>query len=549
MTDLRSYLMSALLMVLALACAPSVPDVDMKDDSQAENKTDVPVFEPSFGTSVYGTVLCDGVPVSGVVVSDGYECDQTDKDGYYQLQSLKKHGYVFISVPSGYTVAADGALPVFHRYLNEDASRLERVDFNILKDEGQENHTMVILGDIQLAGINNDFAQFSKFVTDLNDHMEADQSRKFYGLTVGDMSYDRYWLSKGVDLYDYLSEIGRLNDIPVYNTIGNHDHEQMSIGDFYSAAIYKVVIGPTYYSFNIGEVHYVVLDNIECTNPGTGDITYNEKLVQEQIQWLKKDLSYIPKQTPVVVALHSPVFRNDASASGRMENYDLLVEALSGRNVHYMTGHTHVMYNVEKPNQYEHNVGAICGTWWKTGQEIPGIHISTDGTPGGYLLLDVNGTDFKWRFKAIGRSTDYQFRSYDRNEINLSRQAAIPNANDEYAAKFLSAASAYCTESNANEVILNVWNYDSRWKIEVKEDGKSLNVRRFTGKDPLHFLYSAKRVDKNKSADFSSNNNHMFKVTASSPTSTLEIKVTDRFGNEYTETMKRPKAFKEENYI
>ena len=549
MTDLRSYLMSALLMVLALACAPSVPDVDMKDDSQAENKTDVPVFEPSFGTSVYGTVLCDGAPVSGVVVSDGYECDQTDKNGYYQLQSLKKHGYVFISVPSGYTVAADGALPVFHRYLNEDASRLERVDFNILKDEGQENHTMVILGDIQLAGINNDFAQFSKFVTDLNDHMEADQSRKFYGLTVGDMSYDRYWLSKGVDLYDYLSEIGRLNDIPVYNTIGNHDHEQMSIGDFYSAAIYKVVIGPTYYSFNIGEVHYVVLDNIECTNPGTGDITYNEKLVQEQIQWLKKDLSYIPKQTPVVVALHSPVFRNDASASGRMENYDLLVEALSGRNVHYMTGHTHVMYNVEKPNQYEHNVGAICGTWWKTGQEIPGIHISTDGTPGGYLLLDVNGTDFKWRFKAIGRSTDYQFRSYDRNEINLSRQAAIPNANDEYAAKFLSAASAYCTESNANEVILNVWNYDSRWKIEVKEDGKSLNVRRFTGKDPLHFLYSAKRMDRNKSADFSSNNNHMFKVTASSQTSTLEIKVTDRFGNEYTETMKRPKAFKEENYI
>lgn len=548
MTDLRSYLMSALLMVLALACAPSVPDVDMKDDSQAENTTDVPVFEPSFGTSVYGTVLCDGVPVSGVVVSDGYECDQTDKDGYYQLQSLKKHGYVFISVPSGYTVAADGALPVFHRYLNEDASRLERVDFNILKDEGQENHTMVILGDIQLAGINDDFAQFSKFVTDLNDHMEADQSRKFYGLTVGDMSYDRYWLSKGVDLYDYLSEIGRLNDIPVYNTIGNHDHEQMSIGDFYSAAIYKVVIGPTYYSFNIGEVHYIVLDNIECTNPGTGDITYNEKLVQEQIQWLKKDLSYIPKQTPVVVALHSPVFRNDASASGRMENYDLLVEALSGRNVHYMTGHTHVMYNVEKPNQYEHNVGAICGTWWKTGQEIPGIHISTDGTPGGYLLLDVNGTDFKWRFKAIGRSTDYQFRSYDRNEINLSRQAAIPNANDEYAAKFLSAASAYCTESNANEVILNVWNYDSRWKIEVKEDGKSLNVRRFTGKDPLHFLYSAKRVDRNKSADFSSNNNHMFKVTASSPTSTLEIKVTDRFGNEYVETMTRPKAFTEENY-
>ena len=36
---------------------------------------------------------------------------------------------------------------------------------------------------------------------------------------------------------------------------------------------------------------------------------------------------------------------------------------------------------------------------------------------------------------------------------------------------------------------------------------------------------------------------HMFAVTASSATSTLEIRVTDRFGNTYTETMKRPKTF------
>ena len=36
---------------------------------------------------------------------------------------------------------------------------------------------------------------------------------------------------------------------------------------------------------------------------------------------------------------------------------------------------------------------------------------------------------------------------------------------------------------------------------------------------------------------------HMFAVTASSATSTLEIRVTDRFGTPYTETMKRPKTF------
>ena len=33
------------------------------------------------------------------------------------------------------------------------------------------------------------------------------------------------------------------------------------------------------------------------------------------------------------------------------------------------------------------------------------------------------------------------------------------------------------------------------------------------------------------------------RVQASTPTSTLEIRVTDRFGNVYTETMTRPKNF------
>lgn len=35
---------------------------------------------------------------------------------------------------------------------------------------------------------------------------------------------------------------------------------------------------------------------------------------------------------------------------------------------------------------------------------------------------------------------------------------------------------------------------------------------------------------------------HMFKATASNATSTVKIKVTDRFGNTYSETMNRPKS-------
>ena len=540
---------SALLTISLTGCSDrgADPDFGQEVETEVDNQQ---TFKPEKGTTVYGTVMCDDLPLSGVVVSDGYDCVKTDKNGYYQLVSKKTHGYVFVSVPSGYKVETDGTLPQFHKYLKSDASELERADFTLLKDGGQERHTIVVLGDIQLAGINDDVTQFRDFVKDLNDYMDENSSQRFYGLTVGDMSYDRFWLSNAYDLYDYLYEINALNDITVFNTIGNHDHEQMAPGDFYSAVAYKTIIGPTYYSFNIGKVHYVVLDDIECTNPGTGDITYNAKIVQDQLNWLRRDLAFVPAETPLVVSLHSPLYKEDSGGKFRLGNSDILVDILGKRKVHFMSGHTHVMYNVVRNTHFEHNAGTVCGTWWKTQLETPGIHLSTDGTPGGYLLFEVDGTDFKWVYKATGKPVDYQFRAYDRNQICLSREAYVPDASDANAEKFLNAASAYTASSTANEVILNVWNYDPEWKIEVKENGVKLNVTNFTGKDPLHFIsYSAKSINKNKSADFSSNTSHMFKVTAASATSTLDIKVTDRFGNTYTEKMERPKAFTVDNYL
>ena len=88
--------------------------------------------------------------------------------------------------------------------------------------------------------------------------------------------------------------------------------------------------------------------------------------------------------------------------------------------------------------------------------------------------------------------------------------------------------------------------------MEVSENGTPLTVSQIVSgeKDPLHLIaYTAKRINKNSKPTFETNTNyHLFKVTASSATSTLDIKVTDRFGNVYTETMTRPKAFTTDQY-
>ena len=498
-------------------------------------------------TTVYGFVLCNGKPVKDVVVSDGYQVTKTDADGIYQLASEKKHKYVFISIPSGYTVKMNGSQPVFFQYLVNSPSVKERADFTLYEDSSQDKHTMIVMGDIHLAARNNDANQFANFINDVNSYISANSSTKFYGLTLGDLAWDQYWISNGYDLTHYMKDIAKVNAM-VFNTIGNHDHEQMAAGDFNTVEVYKRVVCPTYYSFNIGKVHYVSIDDIECTNPGTGSRTYNTKVVNEVLDWLRKDIAEIAPTTPVVISMHSPVYNE--TGTNRLTNSNTMLSILDGRQTHIMSGHTHIMYNVEKDDHFEHNAGAVCATWWWTGKETPGIHMSTDGTPGGYLIFNVDGTEFNWQYKATGKPITHQFRTFDRNEIHITAEKYVPSASETFAADFLKMVGDYSKASTANEVLINVWDYDTSWKVEVTENGTPLTVSKVTMKDPLHMIaYPAKRWNANKEPTFETGNTtHFFKVKASAPNTTLSIKVTDRFGNVYTEEMTRPKAFTVENY-
>ena len=499
------------------------------------------------GTTVYGMVLCNGKPVKDVVVSDGYEVTKTNADGVYELASAKKHKYVFISIPSGYTVKMNGSQPVFFQYLVNSPSVKERADFTLYEDSSQDKHTMIVMGDIHLAARNNDANQFANFINDVNSYMSANSSTKFYGLTLGDLAWDQYWIDNKYDLTNYMKDIAKVNTM-VFNTIGNHDHEQLAAGDFSTVEVYKKVVCPTYYSFNIGKIHYVSIDDIECTNNGTGSRTYNTKVVNEVLDWLRKDIAEIAPTTPVVISMHSPVYNE--TGTNRLTNSPTMLSILDGRQTHIMSGHTHIMYNIEKDDHFEHNAGAVCATWWWTGKETPGIHMSTDGTPGGYLLFNVDGTEFSWQYKATGKPITHQFRTFDRNEIHITAEKYVPSATETFAADFIKMAGDYAKASTANEVLINVWNYDPQWKVEVTENGTPLTVTKVTAKDPIHMIaYPAKRWNANKEPTFETGNTtHFFKVKASAPNTTLSIKVTDRFGNVYTEEMTRPKAFTIENY-
>lgn len=510
------------------------------------------------GMTIKGAVYCNGVGVAGVEVSDGIEVTTTDIHGIYYLPSKKKYGYVFISVPGGYEVSNDGNSPQFYARVNSDSpSTVEQADFALTKVDN-DKHVMLALTDFHLANRNNDIAQFEDFAKDVNQTISdlSTDNCKVYVMSMGDESWDGYWYANSYALPQSYVEMQLLN-APTFHCMGNHDNDPYCADDWLAETAWRRVCGPVYYSFNIGKVHYIILDDIRYLNAGAsqgtiGDRDYTKMLIEEESKWLQKDLSCVSdKNTPIVVGMHAPLYKrpelNDAGA--QTDEYDLsgganFVSFFSGfKNVQLLTGHTHVNYNVtEEDNLMEHNTAAVCATWWWTGKLVNN-HICCDGTPGGYGVYNFDSSNLTWYYKSFGYSSDYQFRSYDLNTTYINPAVYAPKHQEDMAAY----AYEYANPSTSNEVLLNIWNYDSKWKIEVTENGKALDVTRVCTYDPLHIIsYDAQRIKSGgaKYVTFPSEKTaHLFKVKASSASSTLEIKVTDRFGKTYSETMKRPKAF------
>lgn len=505
--------------------------------------------EPREGYNVYGAVISKGKGVRDVVVSDGVNFTTTDDKGVYYLKSGEKYSLVYITVPSGYEAEQKGVVPQFFRNLDGNTATTERADFMLTPVANQDQHTMLFFGDMHLAKRNNDQGQFQVFVDEVNNYLKANPSRNIYAQTLGDMTWDLYWYSNNMTPSDYLNKVNRdfeSTKLPIYHCMGNHDHEMGSqstgfpIGDFNCEVAYRKVLGPNFYSYNVGKVHYVVIDDIDCTNDGTGSRTYNANVISDQLQWLAADLSYVSKSTPVVIITHAPIYNYNGKKA--LDNYDALMSCLQGYKTYFITGHTHDMYNTDKmmtDGHMELNSGSICATWWWTGKDTPGLFLARDGSNGGYRVWEVNGTDIKWYYKSTAKDRNVQFRTYDGNQVN------IPTTN--FTEKIGKLPAPWNATQSDNYIYIEVWDYDPQWTISVTENGKDLPATRMTLYDPLHYLaYEGKGHDTNAFLTMPTPN--MFRVKASAPNTTVEIKVTDRFGRVYTERMARPRPFNLNEY-
>lgn len=452
---------------------------------------------------VSGKVTGAGKGLAGVIVSDGYTVAQTDKNGVYKMNTHHDAKFIFVSLPSGYEIPNDKGISKFYSPLHKNG-KAEEINFELHKlTMDDQKHTFIVWADPQMQNAADTDLFHRTSVPDTKAHVAAMGDVPVFGIACGDIAFDHF------EVYDDYKRGVAATGIPFFQVIGNHDMDYNARTDNESQATFTSLFGPTYYSFNRGKVHYVVLDNVFFIGSGHKYIGY---LTEEQLKWLEKDLQFVPKGNTVVVAMHIPSNtgarirekQKEESMGGVVMNRQALYDILKPYKVQIVSGHTHWNEIWEKDNIIEHNLGTLCGAWWSG-------PICGDGTPNGYGVFEVDGDQISWYYKSTGFEKSHQMRVYQPGVI----------------------------EDKPEYFMANIWNHDERWTIEWFEDGVGKgSLEKYTGQDASAIeLYKGKEKPLRHKGVEPNTTDHLFIAKPSANAKEIKVVAKDRFGNVFEERL------------
>ncbi len=487
-------------------------------DSLPDIKT--PIAET---TDFYGVVTdTEGNYMPGVVVSDGYSCSVTDENGVYQLTANEFSYQVYVSIPSDCKVTLKNGYPDFWKKIENGVARY---DFTLEKLQAPEEvFDLVCIADPQCQTTSNVSRFTSETVPDLLEYASGSDVPK-YGVVLGDIG----WNTANTDYTNGVFPLMKIamkyenTGIPMFLAIGNHDNKVIEVSkanytvahDIAAQRNFEYAFGPVNYSFNRGQAHIVVMDDIIFPNHDDYYLGFRD----DQVEWLRQDLATVPKDMMLILCVHIPLRANTGN------NVDKVIGLIEGyADVHVMSGHTHYAENNEYDGHYEHVHGAACGAWWRT-------VINADGTPNGYSVYRVDGAAFdNWYYKAVGFDEDYQIRLY--------------RGNLKYMEGYAKQYEFYY--KGEGDIIANIWNADSNWKVEVYEDGICTGEMEAYGsgatkRDAWASGYMLGVLGLSGTSYDKSNVSHLYYYTLKNPSaSSVRVVATDQFRNTYEQTAFTP---------
>ncbi len=512
-----------------------------------------------------GSVTCEGQPLEGVHVSDGVRIVKTGKDGRYRMYSDKRQGFVFITTPSGYVATSrDGLRPDFYANLTEPLGVPEEHDFT-LKKENQDTYSILYFTDAHLtnADFKPDLREFRETAMP-NIRKQAERLSALgpvYTLNLGDLAHELYWYTYDFNLKDAVNTLLE-NHYPtlMYSVSGNHDNDgaiHTDNTDRDAEHLYREVLGPEYYSMNIGGEHWIMMDDILYVNvPGkgkkskgiVGDRSYGKGFTKDQMAWLKADLKDLPDNARIRLCLHAPIVTGDEK--GTMFDRTSQVDSIAALFARFGTvdvacGHVHRMQFIDSekwPVFKEMEVPAISGDMWTT---TPVTVLGIDGEEAGVVSATFSrdgSCDYVYSTHRFGEKW---MRIYDMNSV-MSYYAKDKDIRAQM--KTYPDRTDYADKRFRNFIYVNCWYLRPGWTVEILENGKPLEVNMVSDEDPLFNVnkYLPSFINKPVFNDKYERiiNRHMFSAKARTARGRVLVRVKDAEGNVIREeTLTRPKAF------
>lgn len=407
----------------------------------------------------FGKITCAGKGIPAVAITDGYTVTVSDIKGNYKLNSTVKAEFIYLSVPAPYQMPLQNGRPYFYRALENKEKHHQEINFELEQlSHTEDQHKLIVCADPQVAFVE----ELKHLEIATNDIARYRHSALIdfpvYGIVCGDIISD---IQHSEPSFETVAHYFTATQIPFFYLPGNHDLDINLRSNANSKSSYQHVFGPRYYSFNRGKIHYVVLDDVFATGRNNEYIGY---LTEDQLNWLAQDLALLPKNSTVILSLHIPTFSKEARKGqyGKedikkvLQNRKALYQLLEPFRVHILSGHEHYQENYLISNNItEHVNSALCGLFWQA-------PYNSDGTPAGYTIFTIDGEHISWEFKPVGSLNPEQFAVYP----------------------------IHFDKSNPQDIVVNVWNYASNWKVYWYEDGiKMGEMCPYTGYDPLLVKY------------------------------------------------------------
>ncbi|MBQ7855884.1 MAG: calcineurin-like phosphoesterase C-terminal domain-containing protein [Alistipes sp.] len=479
-------------------------------------------------TTLYGLVTDaeTGLGIKDIVVSDGFNCVQTDENGVYQLVGHEFASMVFLSTPAEYKVPVGGDNhPAFYKRLLYSNEPPYRNDFKLelLPGGKQSRFTMLALADPQVY----DNPDVQRFINETLPDVEAfaEGAENPYAITLGDIT------GRNISVYwTQMKQAMARRNIVFFQCMGNHDHlneKDHKVATTYWKSIenFNKYFGPQNYSFDRGDVHFVVIDNImhgeKAENGGTQE--YASGLYDWGWEWLLQDLSFVPKNKMVVLCCHIP-FRDGGGGNHHDKYYrQAILEKLSEyKEAHLLIGHTHSMRNyIHKVNGktiHEHIHGAVCGAMWHG-------TFNVDGTPNGYGVYEFDGTTLtNYWYKGTECNREFQMRLYDGGQVFYS--PLINQIKTEKPNYF----GTPCTWNLPGYVVANIWNIEhGDWEVTLwQNDKKVCDMTKFSAREWYTNYWFSEVFCSNGS--YIGNSAHLYKGKLADKSAPFEVRAVDKTG-------------------